>query len=74
MKSYAPSRVAFTAVSIVPWPEIMTTIASGRRRLTSASVSRPSMRSIQTSRKVRSGASSVTSRSASAPLPTAVTR
>jgi uncharacterized membrane protein len=67
-------RVAFTAVSIVAWPEIMTTTASGRSRLILPSVSSPSMRSIQTSRKVRSGGSSATSRSASAPLPAALTR
>src|SRR5262245_16226042 len=48
--------------------------ASGRVFLTSARVSRPSMRSIQMSRKVRSGSSSAKNRTASAPLPTAETR
>src|SRR5439155_19957560 len=53
---------------------MMTTTASGRARLISARVSRPSSRSIQMSRKVSSGSSSAKNRSASAPLPTAETR
>src|SRR6266446_5275130 len=53
---------------------MMTTTASGRARLISASVSRPSIRSIQMSRNVSSGSSSAKNRSASAPLPTAETR
>src|SRR5215475_6354741 len=59
---------------MVPWPEMMTTVTSGRRRFISASVSNPSLPGIQISRKARSGTSSVSWVSASAPLPTAVTR
>src|SRR5438128_4930925 len=47
---------------------------SGRARLISARVSRPSIRPIQMSRKVTSGSSSAKKRSASAPPPTAETR
>ena len=74
MKSQAPRRVALIAVSMVPWPEIMTTVVSGRRRLSSARVSRPSMRGIQMSRKTRSGISSATIFRASAPEPATLTR
>src|SRR5437899_687110 len=59
---------------MVPWPEIITTVASGRRRFISASVSSPSRPGIQMSRKTRSGFSSGRSATASAPVPTAVTR
>ena len=54
MKSKAPSLVARTAVSIVPWPEIMMT-AGGRgcacKRLSASS---PSMPGSQTSRRITS--------------------
>ena len=55
-KSYAPSRVASTAVSIVPWPDIMMT--GGSPVLTSDhSLSReiPSESGNQMSRRMRSG-------------------
>ena len=43
MKSNAPSLVAFTAVSMFPWPEIIITASSCPRARSFSSVSRPSM-------------------------------
>ena len=50
-KSNAPSLVAFTAVSMVPWPEMMTTSGRSAKGISwmRASVSRPSMPGSQTS-------------------------
>ena len=55
-KSYAPSRVASTAVSTVPWPDIMITGAFPVL-LSDHSLSReiPSESGIQISRRMRSG-------------------
>ncbi len=55
IKSCAPRRNASTAVSILPWPEIMTTGRSGKRSLNMSSASRPSMPGSQMSRKIISG-------------------
>ena len=55
MKSKAPRRVALTAVSTVPWPEIMITGRSGERFLTRSSTARPSMPGSHTSNSIRSG-------------------
>ena len=49
-----PMRTAFTAVSMLPWPEITTTGTSGSRVRSRARVSRPSMPGSQTSRRTRS--------------------
>jgi hypothetical protein len=56
MKSHAPSRVASTAVSMLPWPEIMMT-GHGRppRSLHSRSRLMPSRSGIQMSSRIASG-------------------
>ena len=56
-KSYAPSRVASTAVSTVPCPDIMMTGASSPVLLSDHSLSReiPSESGIQMSSRMRSG-------------------
>ena len=61
MKSKAPRRVASTAVSMVPWPEIMTTSVSGRRSMISERISSPSRPGILMSRNVRSMSGSAAS-------------
>ncbi len=57
-KSKAPRRVASTAVSMVPWPLIITTTAAGSSSRMRVSASSPSIRAIFTSMKVRSGRNS----------------
>ena len=55
-KSIAPIRVASTAVSIVPWPDIMTTgIVNSPPADHSLSSDMPSVSGIQISRSTRSG-------------------
>jgi hypothetical protein len=66
--------VAFTAVSMVACPEIITTAVSGRRCFISARASSPSIPGIQMSRKTRSGASSTRRAKASSAELTEVTR
>ena len=44
MKSYAPCLIAATAISMLPWPEMITTGTSGLSRLTAFRMSIPSMR------------------------------
>ncbi len=72
-KSKAPSRVASTAVAMVPWPEIMITghcVSRARRR---RRVSRPSMPGKRTSRITRSMRSRSASASASSPFSASAT-
>ena len=57
-KSKAPRCVASTAVAMVPWPEIMTTVAVGSSSRSRVRVSRPSRPAIFTSRKTRCGRNS----------------
>ncbi len=68
MKSNAPSRVASTAVAIVPCPEIITTGRSGSLSRSLPSTSRPSMRGILMSSSTTSGRSASTTDSASGPV------
>jgi len=66
-KSKAPSRVASTAVVIVPWPEIMITIWSGRWVRRARRASMPFMPGSLTSRTTTSaGSASIAARPASA--------
>ncbi len=55
-KSKAPSLVAFTAVSMVPWPEMITTTGRFAKAISCirASVSNPSIPGSQTSSRIRS--------------------
>ena len=76
MKSAAPRRIAATAVSRLPWPEITSTGIEGSRRLISSSSSSPSSRDpcSQTSSSTRLGrrvaiASNVASLSAAERVP-----
>jgi len=54
MKSQAPSFMARTAISTLPWPEITTTLSSGRRFFISERASMPPILGSHTSRKTRS--------------------
>ncbi len=54
MKSTAPSRVASTAVSTVPWPDIITTAPGEPFSDHSFSSEMPSVSGIQMSRRIRS--------------------
>ena len=67
-RSKAPSLVALTAVSIVPWPVIMTTWMWGLYFLISFSVSIPSIPGIQISSRTTSGESESMIFKASYPL------
>ncbi len=53
-KSNAPSLVARTAVSMLAWPEIISTMGGESNSLIFSSVARPSIFSSQTSRRIRS--------------------
>src|SRR5690606_24894330 len=66
MKSYAPRRIAETAVSMLPWPEIITTGRLGCMVLISSSRARPSRRDpcSQMSRKTSRGTRSAMAASA----------
>ncbi len=68
IKSYAPSFTAFTAVSIVPCPDMTMTGRAGAASLSFASVSIPSIPGIQTSRSTKSGNASFAAFKPSAPL------
>ena len=57
-KSNAPRRVARTAFSIVPWPDIMTTVVPEWRAMISGSRSRPLPSGNHTSSRTKSKASS----------------
>ena len=74
MKSKAPSRVAATAVWMLPWPEIMMTRASGRSRRMRLRSVMPSSSGIHTSRRITSGASAATRSGTSAASGAATTR
>ena len=71
MKSYAPCLIAATAISILPWPEIITTGTSGLSRLTDLRISIPSIRLSlsQISRINRPGGSELISAIHSSELP-----
>ena len=53
-KSMAPSRVAFTAISMCAWPDIITTGAATPWVFKSSSRERPSLPGITTSERMRS--------------------
>ena len=67
-KSNAPSLIARTADSMLPWPEMSTTCASTWRSRSRASVARPSMPGSQTSSTIRSTAPRVTRSRQASPL------
>ena len=71
MKSKAPSLVERTAVSIVPWPEIMMTTGGGARARMDSKAASPSMPGSQMSSITRSNRLSASFSSAASALPTA---
>ena len=70
MKSYAPSLVVRTAVSMVPWPDIMTTGMPGQSLVISWRIATPSRPGSQMSRSTRSTGCSRSRRSADSPSST----
>ena len=63
MKSYAPCLIAATAISMLPWPEMMTTGMSGLSRFTVFRMSIPSIRLSfsQISKIIKAGGSALIS-------------
>ena len=73
IKSYAPWRTAFTAVSMLPCPDITMTSVAGCEPFILVKASMPSMPGIQTSRSTTSGWASFMAFSASVPVSAVVT-